>query len=47
MKPLLTTLIAFTMGSAIHTQAACSVAGMPPNYCSTAGICSTAPGDTL
>jgi hypothetical protein len=47
MKPLLTALIAFAMGSAIRTHAACSVAGMQPNYSFTAGSCSTAPGVTL
>jgi hypothetical protein len=47
MKPLLTALIAFAMGSTVRTQAACSVAGMPPNYSFTAGSCSTAPGVTL
>jgi hypothetical protein len=47
MKPLLTALIACAMGSAVRTQAACSVAGMPPDYSFTAGSCSTAPGVTL
>jgi hypothetical protein len=47
MKPLLTALIAFAIGGPIRTQAACTVAGMPPNYSFTAGSCSTAPGVTL
>ena len=47
MKTLLAALIAFTIGGTVRTQAACSVAGMPPNYSFTAGSCSTAPGVTL
>ncbi len=47
MKTLLAALIAFTIGGTVRTQAACSIAGMPPNYSFTAGSCSTAPGVTL
>jgi hypothetical protein len=47
MKTLLAALVAFTIGGTVRTQAACSIAGMPPNYSFTAGSCSTAPGVTL
>jgi hypothetical protein len=47
MKTLLAALIALTIGGTVRTQAACSVADMPPNYSFTAGSCSTAPGVTL
>ena len=47
MKPLLTALIAFAMGSAIHTQAACSMWNVPSDYLIGFGECETAPGVML
>ena len=44
MKPLLTALIAFAMGSAIRTQAACTMWNVPSDYLSEFGGCETAPG---
>jgi hypothetical protein len=47
MKPLLTALIAFAMGSAVRTQAACSMWNVPSDYRNGFGECETAPGVML
>jgi hypothetical protein len=43
MKPLLTALIAFAMGSTVRTQAACSMWNVPSDYRNGFGECETAP----
>ena len=44
MKPLLTALVAFTIGGTVRTQAACSMWNVPSDYLSEFGGYETAPG---
>jgi hypothetical protein len=44
MKPLLTALVAFTIGGTVRTQAACTMWNVPSDYLSEFGGCETAPG---
>jgi hypothetical protein len=47
VKPLLTALIAFAMGIAVRTQAACSMWNVLSDYLTGFGGCETAPGVML